>query len=103
MFDAGVSLCAMQIVVDTEESDHQDSQNHHEQGKLCDFAHGACRLMLTHRFPAGCQPKNMTSFMGGWHAFMDAIAVAADGTFAPYVDEREIAAGYRERLDDATG
>jgi uncharacterized protein YndB with AHSA1/START domain len=58
---------------------------------------GGCRLKLTHRFPAECQLKDLTSFMGGWHAFLNAIPIAADGTFVPYADEKEIESAYRKR------
>lgn len=67
---------------------------------------GGCRLRLTHRFPAGCALKDLTPFMGGWHAFFDAIPVATEDTFVPYEDEKELEAGYRrhyveeERLDE---
>jgi uncharacterized protein YndB with AHSA1/START domain len=56
-----------------------------------------CRLKLTHRFPPGCKLKDMTSFLGGWHAFMDAIPIAAGGAFVPYADEKGLEAGYRKR------
>jgi uncharacterized protein YndB with AHSA1/START domain len=56
-----------------------------------------CRLRLTHRFPAGCALKDLTPFMGGWHAFFDAIPVATEDTFVPYADEKELEAGYRRR------
>jgi len=56
-----------------------------------------CRLKLTHRFPPGCAVKDLTSFLGGWHAFLDAIPSAAEGVFVPYADETELAAGYRRR------
>lgn len=58
---------------------------------------GGCRLRLTHQFPVGCQLRDLTPFMGGWHAFLNAIPVAADGTFVPYADEKEFEAGYRQR------
>jgi len=35
--------------------------------------------------------------MGGWHAFMNAIPAATDATFVPYMDEKELEAGYRKR------
>lgn len=56
-----------------------------------------CRLKLTHRFPAAYPLKDLTSFLGGWHAFLNAIPSGADGTFVPYADERELEAGYRSR------
>jgi uncharacterized protein YndB with AHSA1/START domain len=62
-------------------------------------APGGCRLKLTHRFPAGCQLKDLTPFMGGWHAFLGAIPVAAEDTFVPYADEKELEAGYRRLVE----
>jgi uncharacterized protein YndB with AHSA1/START domain len=59
-----------------------------------------CRLKLTHRFPAGCQLKDLTPFMGGWHAFLNAIPVATDDTFVPYADEKELEAGYRRYVEE---
>jgi hypothetical protein len=56
-----------------------------------------CRLKLTHRFPAGCALKDLIGFLGGWHAFLDAIPVAAGGSFVPYADEEGLQAGYRQR------
>ena len=56
-----------------------------------------CRLKLTHRFPPGCAARDLTPFLGGWHAFLDAIPPAADGTFVPYADESALHAGYRQR------
>ena len=64
-------------------------------------APGGCRLRLTHRFGEGCPLKELTPFMGGWHAFMNAIPGSTDGTFIPYADEKELEAGYRKRyLED---
>jgi uncharacterized protein YndB with AHSA1/START domain len=60
-------------------------------------ASGGCRLKLTHHFPAGCQVQDLTPFMGGWHAFCNAIPVATEDTFVPYSDEKELEAGYRRR------
>lgn len=60
-------------------------------------APGGCRLRLTHCFPAGCALEDLTPFMGGWHAFFNAIPVAAEDTFVPYADEKELEAGYRRR------
>ena len=60
-------------------------------------APAGCRLRLTHRFAASCLLKEMTSFLGGWHAFLNAIPVAADGAFVPYQDEKDLEAGYRQR------
>jgi uncharacterized protein YndB with AHSA1/START domain len=56
-----------------------------------------CRLRLAHTFPPECTLGEIISFAGGWHAFLDAIARASDGTFVPYADEQALAAGYRER------
>jgi uncharacterized protein YndB with AHSA1/START domain len=61
---------------------------------------GGCRLRLTHRFPAGYALKDLTPFMGGWHAFFDAIPVATEGTFVPYAEEKELEAGYRRYVDE---
>ena len=61
---------------------------------------GGCRLKLTHRFPAGCQLKDLTPFMGGWHAFLSAIPVATEDTFVPYADEKELEAGYRRYVEE---
>jgi uncharacterized protein YndB with AHSA1/START domain len=55
-----------------------------------------CRLKLTHRFPPGCAFGDMTAFLGGWHAFLDAIPRAAAGDFVPYADERPLEAAYRQ-------
>jgi uncharacterized protein YndB with AHSA1/START domain len=60
-------------------------------------APAGCRLRLTHRFAASCVLKEMTSFLGGWHAFLNAIPIAADGAFVPYQDEKGLEAGYRQR------
>jgi uncharacterized protein YndB with AHSA1/START domain len=60
-------------------------------------APGGCRLKLNHHFPAGCQVQDLTPFMGGWHAFCNAIPVATEDTFVPYSDEKELEAGYRRR------
>jgi uncharacterized protein YndB with AHSA1/START domain len=60
-----------------------------------------CRLTLTHRFPPGCHLKDMASFLGGWHAFLDAIPIAAGGAFVPYADEKALQAGYTERYGQA--
>jgi uncharacterized protein YndB with AHSA1/START domain len=59
---------------------------------------GGCRLKLTHRFPAEFQLKDLTSFLGGWHAFLNAIPIATDGTFVPYANESELEKGYRGRF-----
>lgn len=60
-----------------------------------------CRLRLMHRFREGCLLQELTHFMGGWHGFLDAIAMATDGTFVPYADEKPLEAGYRKRyLED---
>jgi uncharacterized protein YndB with AHSA1/START domain len=56
-----------------------------------------CRLQLSHRFPPGCTPKDMSGFLGGWHAFLNAIPVAAEGVFVPYADEKALQAAYSER------
>jgi uncharacterized protein YndB with AHSA1/START domain len=60
-------------------------------------APAGCRLKLTHRFAASCLLKELTSFLGGWHAFLNAIPVAADGAFVPHQDEKDLEAGYRNR------
>jgi uncharacterized protein YndB with AHSA1/START domain len=56
-----------------------------------------CRLILTHRYPPGCERKDILPFLGGWHAFLDAIERASRGEFVPYQDEKPIAAQYREK------
>jgi uncharacterized protein YndB with AHSA1/START domain len=63
---------------------------------------GGCTLRLTHRFPPGCGLKDMTAFLGGWHAFLDAIPRALAGGFVPYADERPLEAAYRQRYAQAT-
>ena len=60
---------------------------------------GGCRLKLTHRFPRGCELKDLTPFMGGWHAFLNAIPVAARDIFVAYADEKEFEAGYRHLFE----
>ena len=58
---------------------------------------GGCRLKLIHRFPPGSPMKDLTSFLGGWHGFLNAIPLAADGNFVPYAEEHDLQAGYRKR------
>jgi uncharacterized protein YndB with AHSA1/START domain len=61
-------------------------------------ANTGCRLKLIHSFPPECVLNEIVGFAGGWHAFLDAIPVAADGVFVPYADEKALDAGYRKRL-----
>jgi len=56
-----------------------------------------CRLKLSHTFASDCVLNEIVGFAGGWHAFLDAIPAAADGTFVEYADEKDFDAGYRAR------
>jgi uncharacterized protein YndB with AHSA1/START domain len=60
-------------------------------------AETGCRIKLSHTFTSACVLDEIIGFAGGWHAFLDAIAVASDGTLVPYTDEKELDAGYRAR------
>lgn len=56
-----------------------------------------CRLKLSHTFTSESVLSEIIGFAGGWHALLDAIPVAADGTFVEYADEKDLDAGYRAR------
>lgn len=56
-----------------------------------------CRLLLTHVYPPNCERKDVIPFLGGWHAFLDAIGRASAGEFVPYQDEKPIDAQYRAK------
>ena len=56
-----------------------------------------CRLKLSHAFTAECVLDEILGFAGGWHALLDAIPAASDGTHVEYADEKGFDAGYRER------
>jgi len=58
---------------------------------------GGCRLVLTHRFPPGCQRKDVVLFLGGWEGFLDVMAEASDGTFVPYKETAPLAAHYKAK------
>ncbi|HEX4304147.1 MAG TPA: SRPBCC family protein [Rhizomicrobium sp.] len=54
-----------------------------------------CRLVLTHSFPKGVARKDILPFLGGWEAFLDALARGADGAFIPYASDEPYMARYR--------
>ncbi len=56
------------------------------------------RLTLRHSFTSDAALKDVLSFMGGWHSFLDVIARAADGEFVPYQDEKPLDAQYRTKF-----
>jgi uncharacterized protein YndB with AHSA1/START domain len=56
-----------------------------------------CRVKLSHNFTSECVLDEVVGFAGGWHAFLDAIPIAADGKFVEYADEKALDAGYRAR------
>ena len=57
----------------------------------------ACRLVLTHRYPASMKRTDIVPFLGGWHAFMDVIGRGAAGEFVPYQDESALREEYRAK------
>lgn len=60
-------------------------------------AEGGCRLELSHTFPPDCVLNEIIGFLGGWHAFLNAIPAGSDGRFVEYADEKDLDAGYRAR------
>lgn len=58
-----------------------------------------CRLTLTHTLPPDAAYKDVISFVGGWHAFLDVVPGACDGEFMPYgqASEQALDAQYRAR------
>jgi uncharacterized protein YndB with AHSA1/START domain len=56
-----------------------------------------CRIKLSHSFDASCVLSQVMSFLGGWHAFLDAIPRGAAGEYVEYADEKELDAAYRAR------
>jgi uncharacterized protein YndB with AHSA1/START domain len=54
-------------------------------------------LVLTHRFPKGVARKEILPFLGGWEAFLDALAQGADGTFMPYAPNEPYMKQYRAK------
>jgi len=60
-------------------------------------AQDGCRLVLTHRFPKGVARKDTLPFLGGWEAFLDALAGGADGTFMAYAPNAPYMARYRAK------
>ena len=63
-------------------------------------ADGGCQLKLAHTFTSECVLKEILSFAGGWHAFLDALPLAVDGQFVEYADEKDLHAGYCARYLD---
>ena len=57
----------------------------------------ACRLVLTHRYPASMTRKDIVPFLAGWHAFMDVIGRGAAGEFVEYQDESALREEYRAK------
>jgi uncharacterized protein YndB with AHSA1/START domain len=60
-------------------------------------AGAGCRLKLSHTFTANCVLNEVVGFLAGWHAFLNAIPLAAAGDFIEYADEKDFDAGYRAR------
>jgi uncharacterized protein YndB with AHSA1/START domain len=56
-----------------------------------------CRLKLSHTFTSNCVLNEVVGFAGGWHAFLNAIPLAAAGQFVEYAHEKDFDAGYRAR------
>lgn len=60
-------------------------------------ADGGCLLVLTHCFPKGLARKDILPFLGGWEAFLDALAQGADGAFMPYAPNEPYMTQYRAK------
>jgi uncharacterized protein YndB with AHSA1/START domain len=56
-----------------------------------------CRLTLTHRFTKGVRRTDILPFLGGWEAFLDALARGADGEFMIYAPNAPYMAQYRAK------
>ncbi len=56
-----------------------------------------CRLVLTHRFPKGVARQDILPFLGGWEAFLDALAQGADGAFMAYAPNEPYMTQYRAK------
>jgi uncharacterized protein YndB with AHSA1/START domain len=60
-----------------------------------------CRLTLTHTFPKGLRRADLVPFLGGWEAFLDAVADGANGTKVPNIPYEPYDVQYRAKyLED---